>query len=177
LLLSEKNYVNTVYKFTVEIVNLASCAAVLLWQDVLRDELVQGLHVRMDVDAVADLLLDEGLHPVNDGVDDGRRVHHVHLLQLDRVGFLDAHQELLDDGGRDLREVINGGDAGVQNEDISGDSDLLGGEPHVPDHERDLHDVGDVGRLEVLDGGAHDGDAFAVGGQARKGRTLPATTK
>ena len=157
-----------------KIVHLPSTPAVLLRQDFLRDELVQTVHILVDVDPVPDLLLQERLHPVDDGVDDGQRVHDVHFLELDRVGFLDAHQEFLNDGGGDLGEVVDGGRAGVEDVHVAGHPHLLGGEPNIADHEGEFHDVGDVGGVEVFDGGAHDGDALAVGGETGERGALSA---
>ena len=149
-------------------------AAVLGGQHLPRDVLVQALQGAVDEYPVADLLLEEGLDEVDDGVDDGADVDHVHLLELDRVGLLHADQELLHEGGRELGEVGGRRDARVQDVDVAGDPDKLLLQPDVADHQDELHRLGDVRRRDVLVLAAHHHDAPAVLRQARQWRHLPA---
>lgn len=154
---------------TVDVLQAPGVAAILRRQDLPRDELVQRLEaVGVHVDPVPDLLLEERLHPVDDRVDQRRDVDHVHLLQLDRVGLLDAHEELLDDRRRELGEVVRGGDARVQHVDVAGDPDLLGGQADVADHQDELHAVGDGRVKDGLVEAAHADHPLAVRGQARQ---------
>lgn len=155
---------------TVDVVDFARITAVLRGQYVLGHELVQTLQVGVHVDSLADLLLKEGLHPANYGVDERGDVDHVHLLEFDRIGLLDADQELLDKGRGDFGEVVGGGDAGVQDVHVAGDSDLFFGESHVTHHEHQFHDVGQVGGVHVFVVAPHYYHPSAVRCQAGKWR-------
>jgi hypothetical protein len=153
--------------------HLAGGPSELLRDHVLRDDLEERVQVGVDVDPLADLLLEEGRHPLDDEVDEGRRVDHVHFLHLDGVGFLDADEELLHDGGRHLEEVLEEGDAGVEDVDVAGHAHLLRLQAEVAYHQHDLHEVGDVGGFEVGGGGARHRDALAVGGDPRHDHSAP----
>lgn len=67
----------------------ARVASVLRGQDLPRHELVEGFEaVGMDMDTVADFLLEERFHPVDDGVNEWGNVDDVDFFQFHRIGFL-----------------------------------------------------------------------------------------
>lgn len=71
------------------ILDAASFSAVFGRQNILGNEFIQRFQaVRVYVDSIADFLLQEGFHPIDDGVDQRWYVNHVDLFQFHRVGFL-----------------------------------------------------------------------------------------
>jgi hypothetical protein len=159
------------------LLHLAGRPAELLREHLPRDELQEGVDGRMDHDPPADLLLEEERDLLDDEVDEGRGVDDVHLLHLDRVGLLDADEELLDSHRGDFGEVLEDGDAGVQHVDIPQDPHVFGLDPHVAYHEDELEEVVQVGGVEVDGEGAGHVDASEVWSEARHDSDAPAETQ
>lgn len=75
---------------TIEIGHFASLSAVFDGQHFLRHMFVERFQRTVQMDALPDFLFEKRLHEIGDGVDQRRHIDDVHLLQLDRIGFLFA---------------------------------------------------------------------------------------
>lgn len=123
----------------------------------------------MDMNTVSNFLFQEWLNPLDDGVYNGGSVDYMDFFKFDRVGFLDAHQKLFDNGRCHFGEVTNRSYSGVQNVDVSSNSNFFCGKTDVANHQSNLHGVGNVGSFKIGGTGSEDGYAFAVFGEPRKG--------
>ena len=124
---------------TIHVLDWTSFTTILSWKHCFGNKVVQSFETAMDVDSLANFLLQERLDKVDDGVNNRRNVDHMHLLQFDGVGFLHTDQELLDQRWGELGKVGWSCHCGIQNINISCHSGLLLEQTDVSDHHRDLH--------------------------------------